>query len=76
MDFELLHQTLSSALEPLREQLREFVLENKLLALVALCVVPTALVVLSHKTEQDLEEAQRRRRRATTTVTDKKKKIN
>ena len=73
MDFELLHQTLSSALEPLREQLREFVLENKLLALVALCVVPTALVVLLHSTEQDLEEAQRRRRRATTAATDKKK---
>jgi len=67
MEFELLHQTLSSTLEPLRERLREFVLEHKLLALVALCVAPTALVVLAHRTEQDLEEAQRR------ATTDKKK---
>jgi len=70
MDFELVHQTLSSALEPLREQLKEFVLENKVVALVALCVVPTALVVLLHRTEQDLEDAQRRR----ATTTGKKKK--
>lgn len=70
MDFELVHQTLSSALEPLRERLKEFVLENKVVALVALCVVPTALVVLLHRTEQDLEDAQRRR----ATTTDKKKK--
>lgn len=70
MDFELVHQTLSSALEPLRERLKEFVLENKVVALVALCVVPTALVVLLHRTEQDLEDAQRR----ATTTTDRKKK--
>lgn len=57
MEFELLHSSLDQALKPLRDALRDFVLEHRVLALLALCVLPTGLLYLSHRAERELERA-------------------
>ena len=57
MEFELLHSSLDQVLKPLRDALRDFVLEHRVLALLALCVLPTGLLYLSHLAERELERA-------------------
>ena len=57
MEFELLHSSLDQVLKPLRDALRDFVLEHRVLALLALCVLPTGLLYLSHRAERELERA-------------------
>lgn len=59
MEFELIHDAFSTALKPLRDFLERFVLDNTVLALVVLCVVPIGIIILLHDTERAVDDAQR-----------------
>jgi hypothetical protein len=59
MEFELIHDAFSTALKPLRDVLERFVLDNTVLALVVLCVVPIGIIILLHDTERAVDDAQR-----------------
>ena len=59
MEFELIHDAFSTALKPLRDVLERFVLDNSVLALVVLCVVPIGIIILLHDTERAVDDAQR-----------------
>ena len=59
MEFELIHDAFGTALKPLRDVLERFVLDNTVLALVVLCVVPIGIIILLHDTERAVDYAQR-----------------
>lgn len=59
MEFEFIHDAFGTALKPLRDVVERFVLDNSILALVVLCVVPLGLIILLHDTERAVDDAQR-----------------